>query len=247
MVSIMVAAEPTLVERHSGILIEKYMTVLYANQHVPVDTETVRALVPEIKRQGDSLAIARQLYGGHLKRKTPSVIGRMLHGELQVQPQNIYKLYTNELRQNNITPDETCLAALIKGATDSPTNNPGACHIWDDMYAPQIAIHEFKSHVAANKTVASGAVWEKYIEMLAKYEYVSELSEIIRWWESTQFVPQYSTLLALLRALPIEFATRHIAHVEKVKRDSGTNGSKVAGVASTASVVDWPWPQVSDL
>lgn len=223
-----------LAQKFLTMLTEKYMTVLYQGGDQEFNPQYLATLVPEIIYGGDSggsgdgsggggLMVARQLYSQcQRKRFSPGIIGQMLEGELQIQPQNIYKLFKEEIKQRELSPNEKCLLSLLKAARRGPEP-----FIWDGMYAPQIAIHEFKTYIG--EIPSSDFLWQEYIELLSQYDYVDEMSEIIKWWEQLGFSPSPETLMRLLRALPEEFAKRHIIH-----------GHKVGGVHA------WPWPDLAE-
>lgn len=236
-----------LIKRLQATLVEKYLILLYANPKKEVDLGTLKILIPGIhQKQNMAIEIARNLYTDFVSKKTSRLVGIMLNGEVQMQPENLYNIYKTQLKQHNLVPDESCLQALINGSMASPTNNSESCFIWDELYAPQVAIHEFRSFTVSSdmerdKITPTDQLWTSYINMLSKYEYVSELSEMIVRWEQINFVPNASTLLALLRALPIEFSKRHIQHIEKVKSDSQH------GVIGNEGPISWPWPTIDDL
>ncbi|CAK7903608.1 hypothetical protein CAAN1_09S01684 [[Candida] anglica] len=178
--------------------------------------------------------------------KTVSHIGIMLYGEAILQPQNLYKLYLDQL-QDGCQPNEECIAALVRAAK-VPLDD-GECMLWGEMYAPQVAIHEFAKHVMTEleprsyRIYPSDRLWQNYIAMLSQYDYVSELSLVMKWWERLSFVPSHSTLFQLLLALPEGIAERHIIHVEKVRASGGEGG---VAASSKGDMIEWPWPTLTE-
>ncbi|CCE82834.1 Piso0_002584 [Millerozyma farinosa CBS 7064] len=271
-----------LLAAHANSLLFKYFSLLYslaapnrATGLVPKSTHTfianlLKSQNIEISGKESWMAIeyARFLYQRAFKKKTSKIVGVMLNGEASLEPEKIYSLYKTELQVNNLSPDESCLSALLKAASaDSSKNDP--CITWDSMYASQIAVSEFKNNVICSlDTTSTGdsardsvqsvndsliyptdEIWQKYIKLLAKYDYVSELADILQWWDNLNFVPSSLTLLELLAALPNDFALRHIAHIEKLRSDSvqashtnpTTNDS-----TSNNNRQNWPWPLLKD-
>lgn len=175
---------------------------------------------------------ARYLYA-NIDRKTTSTIGVMLNGEVVHQPQEIYNMYIEELQGK--LADENCLGALLRACEMRPN---GQVMTWGQLYAPQVAVHEFKRHVAKKVSTSHGGIipsnklWKLYIGVLNSSGYLAELAEVMRWWEQLQFVPTRSTLMALLKALPREFAERHIIHARSVPTKESTQR--------------WPWPNVEE-
>ena len=107
----------------------------------------------------------------------------------------------------------------------------GDFEAWDRYRAPQVAIREFQRHVKTTKTgiEPNEWLWNKYIKLLLKYDYISELSKIMKWWDDLKFEPSKGLLLLLLSALPREFSERHIKHHEKLQLKR-----------------DWPWPSIEE-
>ncbi|CUM45574.1 uncharacterized protein AC631_03732 [Debaryomyces fabryi] len=269
---------------HSSSILPKYLTILYKNVHLrsmphpemkypwdryqklhPITTIKDSKSPQNFKNFSSILSYARYLYDTGFKKKTSKIVGIMLNGEVNVQPEHIYDLYKLELfEKNNFNPDESCLAALIKAAMrQSDRNDKSSCLMWGDMYAPQVAIHEFKQHVMTEafdkdlgkadndpRVYPQDDLWQKYIHLLAKYDYISELSTIIQWWEHLNFKPNYITLLMLLGSLPTEYGSRYIKHVEKVKEDSAKSTYAHIGEDPKSIVqnyLDWSWPTLDEL
>lgn len=162
----------------------------------------------------------------------------MLNGEVAHRPEEIFSLYCEHLEGK--IPDQQCLAALLRACLE---RKHGHVISWGALYAPQVAVHEFKKYVAQkvpltrpseDGLVPSNQLWKLYIRVLVEASYLAELAEIIRWWEQVQFRPPKSTLLLLLRALPREFAERHIKHAASVPADAHF-------------LLLWPWPTVDEL
>lgn len=269
---------------HSSSILPKYLTILYRNVHLrnrphpevkypwdkykklhPITTIKDQESPQNFRNFSSILSYARYLYDTGFKKKTSKIVGIMLNGETNVQPENLYELYKLELfDKNNFNPDESCLAALIKAAMKQVDGNDKAsCIMWGDMYAPQVAIHEFKQHVmtkAFDKDLGKADndpgiypqddLWQRYIHLLAKYDYISELSTIIQWWESLNFRPNYLTLLMLLGSLPTEYGSRYIKHVEKVREDSAKSTYAHLGEdpkSKAQNYLDWSWPSLDEL
>lgn len=267
---------------HSSSILPKYLTILYKNVHInrpqtnqsPWNDQKAQFISPfyaskqislNPKTFASVLSFARNLYETGFKKKTSKIVGIMLAGEANIQPENIYDLYNRELfEKNNLLPDDSCLAALIKAAmkqVNGKGNDSTTCIMWGDLYAPQVAIHEFKKYVMAKSSdggigkynVDPGVyplddLWQKYIHLLAKYDYISELSIIIQWWEYLNFKPSYATLLILLGSLPIEYGSRYIKHFEKVKADSSKSINTHRGEeTNTKNNLDWSWPTINQL
>lgn len=236
--------------------------------------------IPEEEHCTNTLDCARLIYRYGFSKKTSHIIGVMLCGEAHIQPQNLYSIYQRELEENNAQANEQCLLALIMASSMSVGTDPKECITWGNLYAPQIATNEFKSLVPGNpysikstnndhpsSIYPKDELWQAYINLLSKYGYTSELSSIIPWWENLDFIPSYSTLLALLVALPWQFAIRYIKHTEQVRSDSVKNGAsrtqyeQLAYDQSTSlnddysiqhkdlfhKSMDWPWPTVKEL
>ena len=98
--------------------------------------------------------------------------------------------------------------------------------IWPGCYGLQPEMRGcFQRNVQANAKSLGifprDDLWVLYILLLAEFDYISELSKIIKWWIDLHFKPKKSTILCLLAALPEEFALRHIRHhqVAKLKKD----------------------------
>lgn len=270
---------------HSSSILPKYLTILYKNVHLgnrphsevkrPWDiyqklhpmTTIKDANEPhqDFKNFPSILSYARYLYDTGFKKKTSKIVGIMLNGEANVQPEKIYDLYKLELfERNNFSPDESCLAALIKAAMKQiDGNDKTSCIIWGNVYAPQVAIHEFKQHVMTGafakdlgktdndpRVYPQDDLWQRYIHLLAKYDYISELSIIIQWWEHLNFKPSYVTLLMLLGSLPTEYGSRYIRHVEKVREDSAKSTYAHIGEDPKSKIqnnLDWLWPTIEEL
>lgn len=238
----------TLAVALSSTVIAKYLSVLYREatsekEHISAAyCRTLGLVVPEAGFFS-RLEYARYIYENVL-RKTPNLVGIRLHGEGRFQPENIFQMYNSEL--GSMSPSHRCISALMSTAIRSPNT------MWGDMYAAQVAIHEFKQYVAANQTsggsydadkLPDDSLWQKFIELLARYEYVAEMAPVIEWWERIHFRPSHATLLLLLRAMPAEYSERYVQHAEKVQNESvgGEKGGLKGGV------FDWPWPSAAEL
>lgn len=275
-------SDSQLAEAHSSSIFPKYLTILYKNAHLKGKVNTkfpgdrYRKIHPLIAKASNDKAeylkglpsafsYARHFYDTGFRKKTSKIVGIMLNGEANIQPENIYNLYKQELfDKNNIAPDESCLTALIKAALKQlDPKDKSTCFVWGDLYAPQIAIHEFKQHVMSEAFSSDNGgtdsdpriyphddLWQKYIHLLAKYEYIYELSIIIQWWEQLNFKPNYATLLKLLGSLPIEYGSRYIKHAEKVKADGAKSTNAHIGDDTKRNIPntqDWLWPTMDEL
>ncbi|KAM9939176.1 hypothetical protein OXX80_001327 [Metschnikowia pulcherrima] len=213
--------------KYQNVVLNKYMALLYRYS----DERSVhKPYLDKHIRHSSNIECARFLYQ-KIKWKTISSIGVMLNGEVNHRPGDLYELYCSEL-QGNI-PDEACLGALLRASTKRADGQP---YTWGRLYAPQVAVHEFKKYVSNGKDAnavaifASNKLWQVYIHALRSADYTAELAEIMRWWERSSFIPSRSTLMLLLRALPIEFSERHIKHAHSLPRTSRS----------------WPWPTIED-
>lgn len=228
-----------LLHRFNNIFIPKYMSMLYKNYKI-ADFHHYW--------QGDdihsSVEYARYLYKEHLQKSTRN-IGIMLQGEAIRSPEHVYQIYQDELGDR--APDSGCIFALMKAAMK--TDIHGNVIVWGNLFAPQVAVHIFKVNTAKLKQdntsiYPDSRLWQQYIRLLSKYGYLSELSEIIQWWEKLSFEPDSKLLLLLLNSLPIEHAKRYIRHYEKVRSDSVKFNTKETKINDT---LHWPWPTVEEL
>lgn len=153
-------------------------------------------------------------------------ISLLLENEAKRNPQNTFQIYKKELLDKALSPNKKCLGVLLAMAYDY-----GDFEAWDRYRAPQVAIREFQRHVKTTKTgiEPNEWLWNKYIKLLLKYDYISELSKIMKWWDDLKFEPSKGLLLLLLSALPREFSERHIKHHEKLQLKR-----------------DWPWPSIEE-
>lgn len=131
-----------------------------------------------------------------------------------------FTLYKKEVIDRDHLPNAACLGLLLRTARRSENIIVG-----ENLFAPQLAIREFQRNVQASGRsfgiFPRDGLWKQYILLLAEFDYVSELSKIIKWWIDLDFKPKKSTILLLLNALPEEFALRHIKHhqVAKLRKD----------------------------
>lgn len=222
-----------ILEPFKNTIMSKYLTLLY---RASKDKNVRKPYLDRMVRNSSNLECARFLYL-KIERKTPAMVGAMLLGESRVQPQEIYNMYIAELRGKSA--DEHCVLALLRACLKQPG---GETMVWGKLLAPQIAVHEFKNNVARRSPpttvsesgiIPSNKLWRAYIHVLLKSDYLTELAEVMRWWEQLQFVPSNSTLWKLLRALPKEFAERHIKHANAVPRNANV-------------VLEWPWPTLEE-
>lgn len=216
-----------------NVVLSKYLSILYRyskekNVHKPYLDKHISS--------NANIECARYLYHSSA-RKTCSIIGTMLNGEVAHQPEEIYNLYIEELQGKSA--DESCLLALLRA---SQKRENGQVIMWGQLYAPQVAVHEFKKNVAKNVPsmlaldcgiFPSNRLWRTYIQVLTSSQYVAELADVMQWWEKLQFVPTKNTLMMLLNALPHEFAERHIKHALSLPTSSGAR-------------LEWPWPTIED-
>ncbi|KAI5960939.1 uncharacterized protein KGF55_004206 [Candida pseudojiufengensis] len=137
--------------------------------------------------------------------------------------QDVFSFYEREILGKGHLPNALCLSVLLDSARKSKS---------PDKYT-QFAILEFERHVRKDNVktgiMPDDRLWFKYITLLAKFENISELSKIMKWWLDTNFDPQKVTLMQLLYVLPQEFTYRHIKHHEIAK-----------------SQKDWEWPTMEE-
>ncbi|OBA21569.1 hypothetical protein METBIDRAFT_78493 [Metschnikowia bicuspidata var. bicuspidata NRRL YB-4993] len=217
--------------KFQGIVLNKYMSLLYRYNN---EKSVHKPYLDKFIHHTSNVECARYLYQRNAW-KTTGIIGVMLHGEASHRPGDLYQLYCDELQGS--VPDEACLSALLRASMKRVNGRP---LLWGLLYAPQVAVHEFKQYVLSEPVakdsnvwgiVASNRLWQVYIHALRSAEYTAELADIMRWWEEIEFVPSRSTLTLLLRALPPEFADRHIKHAHSLPRTS----------------VSWPWPSIEEV
>ncbi|CAX43249.1 ARP2/3 complex subunit, putative [Candida dubliniensis CD36] len=153
-------------------------------------------------------------------------ISLLLESEAKRNPQNTFQVYKKELLDKALSPNKKCLGVLLEVAYDH-----GDFEAWDRYRGPQVAIREFQRHIKTTKTgiEPNEWLWGKYIKLLSKYDYISELSKIMKWWDDLKFEPSKGLLVLLLSSLPREFSERHIKHHEKLQ-----------------SKRDWPWPSIEE-
>lgn len=231
---IMELEKAQLLPKFQQIVISKYMSLLY---RLGNEKNVRKPYLDKMVRRSSNLECARFLFE-RTQRKTPAFVAMMLNGEVAHRPEEIFSLYCEHLEGK--IPDQQCLAALLRACLE---RKHGHVISWGALYAPQVAVHEFKKYVAQkvpltrpseDGLVPSNQLWKLYIRVLVEASYLAELAEIIRWWEQVQFRPPKSTLLLLLRALPREFAERHIKHAASVPADAHF-------------LLLWPWPTVDEL
>ncbi|CAH2350496.1 hypothetical protein CLIB1423_01S11430 [[Candida] railenensis] len=241
----------TLTIAHKSSILPKYLRLLYRSisDESPPEFIPRKLLLSTFRTIYSRVEYCRQVYES-VEYKTSSLVGIFLSGECNIQPENLYEVYEKELGQNNLLPNEECLVALLNASCT--TNSEGECIMWGQMYAPQLAVHEFRKQVMSKsfqdgelndstKIYPTDHLWLRYIYVLSKYGYVAELSAIMEWWVSIEFIPRSGTLLELLLALPPEFGERHIRHMESV---SSSNARLLgeAGESHRTSINEWPWP-----
>lgn len=230
---IKILEDADLLQAFKNTVCSKYLVLLYRFSR---DKNVRKPYLDKLVQSTSNIDCARYLYR-NLDRKTPAMVGVMLIGESKLQSQEVYNMYIKELQGR--LADEHCIMALL-GACTRKAN--GQVMTWGQLYAPQVAVHEFKTHVAKKVPyvsasegglIPSNKLWKAYIHVLSTSDYLAELAEVMRWWEQLQFVPSSSTLLKLLKALPREFAERHIKHANAVPQN-------------TSTVLEWPWPTLED-
>ena len=241
----------TLTVAHKSSILPKYLRLLYRSisEELPPAFIPHKLLLSNFRTNYSRIDYCHQVYES-VEYKTSSLVGIFLCGECNIQPENLYEIYEKELGENNLLPNEECLVALLNASCTTTTE--GECIMWRQMYAPQLAIHEFQKQVMtksfqdgelndSTKIYPTDHLWLRYINVLSKYGYVSELSAIMEWWVSIEFIPSSNTLIELLLALPPEFGERHIQHMESVSlSNDGLLG--LAGESHRASIEEWPWP-----
>lgn len=253
-ISILNSLKNNLTKLHLSSILPKYLAILYRSRKAKVRRFFPWEKSPKQELKFDStIEYARYIYKTKFRKLTLNIVGIMLNGEVNIQPDRIFDLYKNELNESNLLPDASCLAALFRAALKSRNNSN---ILWGDMYAPQIAIHEFKQNTISSSSIQNKEIlvipdnhlWQLYIQLLFKFDYVSELSTIIRWWEDINFSPSRETLLMLLQALPKEISSRYIQHIEKVNNDSVKliSHSEESTITTTKSSIQWPWPTLDE-
>lgn len=225
--------EADLFQMFKNVVMSKYLNLLYRFSN---EKNVRKPYFDKLLRSSTNIDCARYLFK-NTDRKTTAMIGIMLNGEVSHQPQKIYNMYIEELKGR--LADEHCLMALLRACKKK---FKGQVIMWGQLYAPQVAVHEFKKHVAKtvlsplindSGVIPSNKLWKTYIQVLSSSKYIAELAEVMRWWEQLLFVPSRSTLRMLLNALPREFAERHIKHANAVPRNAST-------------VPEWPWPTLEE-
>ncbi|CUM65137.1 uncharacterized protein PRCAT00002764001 [Priceomyces carsonii] len=254
---------------HASSILPKYLSLLYGDAAVreggywsnEIDSGPIQSLKNDLdpfSAFSTAVEYARYLYDVGFPRKTPKVVGIMLNGEVSFSTRNVFELYKKEYYGSSyLFPNESSLRALMRAAC--LVNSDHNITIWDNMYAPQIAVHEFKKQVISQfldfsssqlendcKIYPSDELWHCYILMLHSFDYISELSLIIRWWEDLRFRPSRKLLLLLLRSLPKEYGKRHIQHMAKVRADS-RNLISTSTLKSEQDILNWDWPDEDEL
>ncbi|EGW31863.1 uncharacterized protein SPAPADRAFT_62474 [Spathaspora passalidarum NRRL Y-27907] len=219
-------------------LLPKYISLLYRNNHdVMRLPQTVFPWDHGIQNQqgkykgfDSTVEYARYLYWNHVPTKSIYYVGLMLEGEAKANHKNVFSLYKSELLDKNLSPNIQCLGVLLQVATKL-----GTTQVWNGLTPPQVAINQFQTHVKADASafgiMPDDLLWKKYIELLSKYQYISEVSKIMKWWEDLKYNPPKDVLVVLLSALPEEYAKRHIEHISKLKRET-----------KTVAKPNWEWP-----
>ncbi|KAI5952804.1 hypothetical protein KGF54_003671 [Candida jiufengensis] len=138
-------------------------------------------------------------------------------------PREVFEFYEKEIIDKNHSPNALCLGTLIKSAKKLNKF---------DQYT-QFAIDEFIKNVKKDNystgITPDNLLWFNYISLLAKFNNISELSKILKWWLDINFQPKKITLMQLLYVLPQDFSYRHIKHHE---------------IANSRN--DWDWPTVEE-
>lgn len=162
--------------------------------------------------------------------------GGLKKHDSEANPEQIFDPFCSPDSNIPVYPNEACLVALLRGSMKA---SPGALLIWGKLHALQVAVHEFKKYVCVDAARSnapclfpSNRLWRVYLFALVHAGYMLELADVIRWWETINFVPNQETLLVLLLALPEEVAERHIKHAASVP--SGSN-------------MNWPWPTMTQV
>lgn len=222
-----------------SILVPRHIRLLYRHRLQGLRYHPFPWSPPEAEaKQMLALDYARQLFE-LMPVHTNQAIGEFLDGELMAEPSQVWNHYKRLVMTDNV-PNATSLVALIRAARKGRWE-------WQladgsTLFAPQIAVHQWKRHVATTRMGQVG--WQQYLHLLAQNSYTDELAAIIKWWELLGFVPNRHTLLVLLRLLPRDHALRHIDHYHKVKHDL----AKVPPPKVTpADVLHWPWPTKDEL
>ncbi|KAI3402852.2 hypothetical protein KGF56_004313 [Candida oxycetoniae] len=163
---------------------------------------------------------------GSIFCKSIQLTSSYLKSIFKINPKLVFRAYYSEILEKGHIPNASCLGTLIDTAIDLHDRI-----VESEEPIQQTAIGEFQRNVKTSHEsfgiFPSDALWVKYINLLAKHNYVSELSKIMKWWLDIKFEPKKHTLLQLLAVLPTDFAERHIRHHEQA------NSKK-----------DWDWPSM---
>ncbi|KAK6460469.1 hypothetical protein DFJ63DRAFT_332064 [Scheffersomyces coipomensis] len=236
-VNLIAACDEKLFLSLKGLLLPRYLKILYKNyrsngvklQKFPWDDRN--------PSEFSVIEYARLLFRDCINNKSVSTISIMLQGEAIVNPTGVYELYKSELISKDVPPNDGCILALISASTKTANGQI----IWGDLYAPQVAIAEFKRVV--KDVYKSQILWRRYIRMLAKFDYVHELAGIIQFWEKLKFRPDQVTLLLLLSSLPKEYSQRYIDHFKLINGSENTV-NKSENISDSSS---WDWPTSTEL
>lgn len=217
-----------LLKHFTNIVHIRYLNMLYSNTNTTIPDLTSKPYLKKLVPGRSNLERARHLYA-LIERKSVGIVGTMLNGEAYHQPERLYDFYQEALGSR--TPDEHCLCALLRVVKRNQQL------MWGEMFASQIAVHEFKASVhhssVSSSVVPSDKTWCLYIEVLSRCDYTAELAELLRWWEELKFTPSRSTLELLLKALPVPYAERHVKHWSSLPE-------------GTSFVHTWPWPSLEE-
>ncbi|GMM32907.1 hypothetical protein DASC09_002320 [Saccharomycopsis crataegensis] len=160
----------------------------------------------------DILSYVRSIVNSMNELNVP-IIGEVLYHEASIQPKNIYSLYTHYLKRNgdekySLSPNKSCIKSLLVAALKEKYL------VWDNKYAVQIAIAEFKRWMTPSSSdkyiTPDKTTWHLYLALLHDYNYQTELMDVIGLWEAMRYVPTKALLVKYLSLLPNDVSDRII-------------------------------------
>ncbi|CCH46230.1 hypothetical protein BN7_5821 [Wickerhamomyces ciferrii] len=224
-------------------------TSIYSNKRLSSIIRSLYKSKDQFKIYDTGSDYARNIFQ-HLAEPSRSIIGEVLLCESYHNPHNSYDLYKRLLETHcDGIPNENCLISLIL-----PAYKFGKSLIWDNRYASQIAVHEFRKHCkkkiddAQGVIIPSNSIWKPYIKLLGQCDYQDEIGEIIGIWEDLKIIPERETIAMLLASMPDGFAEviiKHAkTHLEVLQNESNdleddTDDSNI----DLEQAPTWDWPE----
>lgn len=143
---------------------------------------------------------------------------RLISAEAKFQPEKVWRTYSQLLAEGYEPTVRTLQTLCISGANRSL--------IWDELYASQRCVVEFKSWVRGADSSGSDVqdpfkvyptddLFCSYIVMLGKSHYQEELREVLPWMGRLKFRPKKLTLCALMAYSPEGKFLRQHAEIVK--------------------------------